>query len=34
MNRLLNDYVKYWASTNTSVDLAVLGNIFDNPAKA
>ena len=30
--RLMNDYIKYWASTDTKVDLTVLGKIFDNPA--
>ena len=32
MMRLMNDYIKYWASTDTKVDLTVLGKIFDNPA--
>ena len=29
--RLMNDYIKYWPSTDTKVDLTVLGKIFDNP---
>ena len=30
--RLMNDYITYWAFTDTKVDLTVLGIIFDNPA--
>ena len=29
---LMSDYIKYWTSTDTKVDLTVLGKIFDNPA--
>ena len=32
--RLMNDYIKYWATNNTHVDLAILGGIFANPEQA
>ena len=34
MNRLLNDYIKYWAANNMKVDLGVLGGIYDDPITA
>ena len=34
MMRLMNDYIKYWASSGINVDLKVLERIFDDPASA